>query len=65
MTLPVNRYNALCNTRAFLLALRDDEALQEHVRQRALSLLKHLPTESELQRLAELAPEMLSARLVS
>ena len=65
MTLPVNRYNALCNTRAFLLALRDDAALPEHVRQRALSLLKHWPDDGELRRLAELAPELLSARLIS
>jgi len=65
MTLPVNRFNSLRDARAFLLALVGDRAMPEHVRQRASSVLKHFPGEHELHRLAELAPEVLSAKLVS
>ena len=65
MTLPVNRYSALLEARALLLSLSGEHELPERVRQHALSVLKHYPTEAELRRLAELAPEVLSARLVS
>ncbi len=61
MTLPVNRFKPLCDTRAFLLLLRDDAELPEHVRQRAHAVLKHRPSERELRTLAE--PALISTRV--
>jgi len=64
MTLPVNRFNSLRDARAFLLSL-SDESPSERVRQRALSLLKHYPSEDELRLLADRAPDLLSASLIA
>jgi hypothetical protein len=44
MTLPHDRSRVVAQTYTFLLALRYDEALPEHVRKEAARLLRHFPT---------------------
>ena len=51
MTLPANRFNALCDIRQFLLELvrASEGAVLPEVRDRATSLLKHYPTDDLAQ----------------
>ncbi len=51
MTLPANRFNALCDTRQFLLdlVLAGECAVATEARDRAASLLQHYPTDDLAQ----------------
>jgi hypothetical protein len=44
MTLPHERSRAVEQTYTFLLELRDDETLPDHIRNEATRLLRHFPT---------------------
>lgn len=61
MTVQHNRFTALVRTREFLhdLAGRNDD-----VGHRAASLLKHYPNRSELERLADACPALLSKQFI-
>ena len=60
MTTPHERTLAVFRTREFLRALADPKAIPRvplRVRQRALSLLKHLPDSAALSRAADACPD--------
>ena len=61
---PVNRYNALYDTRQFRLDLwrAGEGAVQPEVRDRAASLLKHYPTDDLLRKLGAANPEIVSSK---
>lgn len=66
MTLPDERYHAVRQTMEFLLELTDPQStarIPKHIRQRARSLLRHYPTYSDLERLAEKAPDVIIERM--
>lgn len=61
MTVPKERTEAVLRTRRFLLELADTKAtpgIPLRVRQRAMSLLKHLPTGGELALAAKALPDV-------
>lgn len=61
MTMPRERKVAVKNTEAFLLALCDaDETpgVPSEIRLRARSLLKHYPSDYDMEEAAELAPSV-------
>lgn len=66
MTLPDERYRAVKRTEQFLIdlcsPLRTPRVPRE-VRDRARSLLRHYPSGYDLERLAEAAPEVMTARM--
>lgn len=63
MTLPVNRYAALLDTRLFLVELAHTSSQPREVRDRAASLLKHYPSEREVRALADASPDVLRSKL--
>ena len=61
MTLPVERKHAVKNVERFLLDLsnpRITSRIPKEIRDRARSLLKHYPMDSDMERAAELAPDV-------
>ena len=65
MTLPDERYRAMKRVRPFMYLLLDTplrKLRKDELRLAVRYLLKHYPTNSELERLAELAPDLLEAR---
>jgi hypothetical protein len=62
MTLPDERYRALRHTRQFLTDLQDRTIyprVPRSVRAEAYRLLRHYPTEYDLERLAEKSPNVI------
>jgi hypothetical protein len=55
MTVPIERYYAISNTRQFLIDLCDPKKtkVSTEIRRMARSLLKHYPTEYELDEITE------------
>ena len=67
MTLPDERYRATSRTREFLLDLCTPSAsprVPSHIRDRARSLLKHFPTDLDLDSVAEDCPDVFSRNRV-
>lgn len=65
MTLPYERLNALLRTRDFLRDLLDPKKtprVPRRIRLAARSCLKHYPHEFEIEKLAELAPNLLGGK---
>ena len=65
MTLPDERYRAMKLVRPFLLDLLATpmrKLRKDELRLAVRYLLKHYPTGSELERIAELVPDLLEAR---
>jgi hypothetical protein len=63
MTLPDERANAIQQARRFLLQLmdpRETPRIPRAVRMEARARLKHFPTDLDLERLADAAPEVVS-----
>ena len=61
MTMPRERKVAVKNTEAFLLALCDPKEtprVPQAIRLRARSLLKHYPSDYDMEEAAELAPSV-------
>jgi len=61
MTMPRERKVAVKNTEAFLLSLcnpKETPRVPQAIRQRARSLLKHYPSDYDMEEAAELAPSV-------
>ena len=66
MTLPDERYRAVVQTRRFLLDLCNPEhtpRVPKLVRDTARSMLRHYPTDWDMQQAAESAPEVFAERM--
>jgi hypothetical protein len=66
MTLPDERYRAVVQTRRFLLDLCNREhtpRVPKIVRDTARSMLRHYPSDWDMQRAAEGAPEVFQERM--
>jgi len=61
MTLPYERFSAVNRTREWLLLNCDNRKLPGYVREEMRSLLRHYPVRSELEAIAEQAPQYLEA----
>ena len=61
MTLPDERYRALLQMRERLVRLctAPGKIQKQALRREVLALLRHYPSQSELERIAEKAPELL------
>lgn len=65
MTLPYERSIAVSNVREFLYDLLDPKKtprIPKSLRVRARWLLKHYPYETDMERVAELAPDIFALR---
>lgn len=61
MTLPFERNHAVSNVRDFLYMLMDSKQtprVPKHIRTRARQLLKHYPTNYDMERACEKSPEI-------
>lgn len=66
MTLPDERYRAVQNTRHFLMSLLDSKEtprVPREIRARARSLLRHYPTDWDLERLSEKSPDVIIEKM--
>lgn len=66
MTLPDERYRSLVQTRRFLLDLCNSQhtpRIPKLIRDTARSMLRHYPSDYELDRLCAAAPEILQQRM--
>ena len=66
MTLPDERYRAVVQTRRFLLDLCNREhtpRVPKLIRDTARSMLRHYPSDWDMQRAAEDAPEVFQERM--
>ncbi len=66
MTLPDERYRAVIQTRRFLLDLCNPEhtpRVSRLVRDTARSMLRHYPSDWDMQRAAAAAPEVFTERM--
>ena len=67
MTLPDERYRAVMWAKRFLQELTHDSkkypGVPKSVRQEAHSILRHFPTEPDLQRAANSAPEVFQEKM--
>lgn len=61
MTLPLERYRAVLSAREFLRALMDPKEtprVPREIRQRAKSVLKHFPSEYEMETVSKKAKDL-------
>ena len=66
MTLPDERYRAVVATRRFLLDLCNTQhtpRVPKLVRETARSMLRHYPSDYEMQRTARMAPDVFAERM--
>ncbi len=66
MTLPDERYRAIQHTRHFLMSLLDPKEtprVPRSIRGQAYSLLRHYPSDWDLERLAEKSPDVIIERM--
>ena len=66
MTLPDERYRAVVQTRRFLLDLCNSQhtpRVPKLIRDTARSMLRHYPTDYDMLRAAEAAPEVFQQRM--
>jgi hypothetical protein len=64
MTLPDERYRALINAKIFLLKLcnpKDTPKVPSIIRQQARSVLKHYPSNYEMEKISEALPDIFSS----
>lgn len=62
MTLPDERYRAIQSTRHFLMSLLDPKEtprVPRSIRGQAYSLLRHYPSDWDLERLSEKSPDVI------
>jgi len=66
MTLPDERYRAVVQTRRFLLDLCNSEhtpRVPKLIRDTARSMLRHYPTQYDMEMIADKAPEIFQERM--
>ena len=66
MTLPDERYRAVVQTRRFLLDLCNSEhtpRVPKLVRETARSMLRHYPSDWDMQRTARMAPDVFAEKM--
>lgn len=66
MTLPDERYRAVVQTRRFLLDLTNNEhtpRVPKSIRDTARSMLRHYPTQFDMEMVADKAPEIFQERM--
>jgi len=66
MTLPDERYRAIQRTRHFLMSLMDPKEtprISRAIRGQAYSLLRHYPSDYDLDRLAKKSPDVIIERM--
>ena len=66
MTLPDERYRAIQRTRHFLMSLLDPKEtprVPRSIRGQAYNLLRHYPSDWDLERLAEKSPDVIIERM--
>ena len=66
MTLPDERYRAVVQTRRFLLDLCNSEhtpRVPKLVRETARAMLRHYPSDWDMQRTARMAPDVFAERM--
>ena len=66
MTLPYERFRSVKSAREFLVDLLDSKKtprVPKDVRRQALFVLRHYPLDYEMERMADLAPELFSRKL--
>ena len=63
MTLPDERYRALQQTQRFLLRLLSTPRVPKAVKDEARGLLRHYPTDYDLQQLESAAPNVIQQRM--
>lgn len=64
MTLPDERYAAVMRTKDFLVSLSQHRSgVTKQLKEEIRSLLRHYPGEYDMQRAAELAPEVFQVRM--
>lgn len=65
MTLPDERYRAVKNTEQFLrdLATRKFQRVPREVREQAIWCLRHFPSQFEMQRAAQAAPDVFQEHM--
>jgi hypothetical protein len=63
MTLPDERYRAVVQTQRFLLRLLTTPRVPKAVKDEARSMLRHYPSDYDMRRAAEGAPEVFQERM--
>jgi hypothetical protein len=63
MTLPDERYRAVVQTQRFLLRILTTPRVPKAVKDEARSMLRHYPTDYDMRRAAESAPEVFQERM--
>ena len=63
MTLPDERYRAVVQTQRFLLRLLTTPRVPRAVKDEARSMLRHYPSDWDMNRAAEAAPEVFQERM--
>lgn len=66
MTLPDERYRSVVQTRRFLLDLCNSEhtpRVPKLIRETARSMLRHYPSDWDMQRTARMAPDVFAERM--
>ena len=66
MTLPDERYRAIQRTRHFLMSLMDPKEtprVPRAIRGQAYSLLRHYPSDYDLDRLSEKSPDVIIEKM--
>jgi hypothetical protein len=63
MTLPDERYRAVVQTKRFLLEILTTPRVPKAVKDQARSMLRHYPSDYDMNRAAEAAPEVFQERM--
>ena len=63
MTLPDERYRSIAQTQRFLLRLLTTPRVPRAVKDEARGLLRHYPTDWDLQQLERAAPDVIQQRM--
>ena len=63
MTLPDERYRSVVETQRFLLRLLTTPRLPKAIKQEAKALLRHYPTDWDMYRATQEAPDLFSAHM--
>jgi hypothetical protein len=63
MTLPDERYRAVVQTQKFLLEILNTPRVPKAIKDRARSCLRHYPSDWDMQRAAEGAPDVFQEQM--
>jgi len=63
MTLPDERYRSVVQTRRFLLKILTTPRVPKAVKDEARSMLRHYPSDWDMQRTARMAPDMFQEQM--